>query len=229
MQPHKLWGLIRELNLHHEIQEQAWLSLESTLRAHAAHREGRFEACAGGKYGLRASPGPARAQVPVPNHRPEPGPRSRRPTPRPPEGETPLDVNLLLEADLHRWLFRNLQRNGLRELGLGPLEVYDDRRQGLHNLGKFNTRSAGEIDMLLRTREGDLLVIEIKRRGVDEAVGQICRYMGWVSRNLRGRRVLGLIIAQEITDRLRYAVQAAGPNLRVQRLRIHAELGRRSS
>jgi hypothetical protein len=66
----------------------------------------------------------------------------------------------------------------------------------------------GRIDILAVDAEGGLRVIELKvSRGPDAVCGQLLRYMGWVKRHLAyGRRVRGLIIAQHISDRIRYAL-----------------------
>ena len=44
-------------------------------------------------------------------------------------------------------------------------------------------------------------------KGPDYAVGQVLRYMGWVMKHLAsGKAVAGVIVAAEITDKLKYAV-----------------------
>jgi hypothetical protein len=67
------------------------------------------------------------------------------------------------------------------------------------------------IDFLcLDVVTGDLVVIELKRgKTSDAAVGQVLRYMGWVSENLSkpGQKVRGIIISQEVDDALKYAVR----------------------
>lgn len=52
------------------------------------------------------------------------------------------------------------------------------------------------------------MVIELKvGKSSDRVVGQILRYMGWVKENIAGdKRVRGIIILDEVTDRLKYAV-----------------------
>lgn len=43
-------------------------------------------------------------------------------------------------------------------------------------------------------------------RGVDAALGQIMRYMGWITEHLaQGRKVHGVIVAEEIGKKLKYA------------------------
>jgi RecB family endonuclease NucS len=66
----------------------------------------------------------------------------------------------------------------------------------------------GRIDILAVDAQGGLMVIELKvSRGPDAVCGQMLRYRGWVKRHLaQGRRVRGLIIAQHISERIRYAL-----------------------
>jgi hypothetical protein len=85
-----------------------------------------------------------------------------------------LDSSLFLETELHQWLHKNLRDNGLTALGYGRLEEWDPDRQG-ESLGRYRTGVVGEIDMLLRTPDGDVVVLELKRRADDQTVGQICR------------------------------------------------------
>jgi RecB family endonuclease NucS len=66
----------------------------------------------------------------------------------------------------------------------------------------------GRIDILAVDAQGGLLVVELKvSRGPDAVCGQLLRYKGWVKRHLaQGRRLRGLIIAQHISERIRYAL-----------------------
>jgi len=71
--------------------------------------------------------------------------------------------------------------------------------------------SREHIDMLARDRtRGDFVVIELKRdQGDDEVVGQCSRYMGWIKQHRAdpaGVGVRGIIVAHDITARLRAAV-----------------------
>lgn len=65
----------------------------------------------------------------------------------------------------------------------------------------------GFIDLLAKDASGELVVFEFKLdRGPDAALGQILRYMGWCRKNLaNGAKVHGVILAADITDKLRYA------------------------
>lgn len=65
----------------------------------------------------------------------------------------------------------------------------------------------GYIDLLAKDASGELVIFEFKLdRGPDAALGQILRYMGWCRKNLaNGAKVHGVILAADITDKLRYA------------------------
>ena len=69
--------------------------------------------------------------------------------------------------------------------------------------------SAGEIDILCIDRQGDFVVIELKRhKAPDKVVSQIDRYIAWVKQNLAhpGQRVKGLIIARSFGNRLSHTL-----------------------
>lgn len=68
----------------------------------------------------------------------------------------------------------------------------------------------GFIDILAVDGRGGLVVIELKvGRGRNRTVGQLLYYMGWVDKNLTKEPCRGMIIAKEIPDDLRLAVQRA--------------------
>lgn len=77
--------------------------------------------------------------------------------------------------------------------------------------GRQFPAGAWSIDFLcLDQNTDDLVVIELKRgKTSDAAVGQVLRYMGWVTENLAkpGQNVRGIIISQEVDDALKYAVK----------------------
>jgi hypothetical protein len=143
------------------------------------------------------------------------------------EEECNLDTHLLLEQELHAWLFKNLQHNALTALGFGPLRLFDEEKQS-RVFGKYSTGQAGEIDMLLQTRDGHFVVLELKRSSSDVTVGQICRYVGWVMEHLAhpsGKQVHGLILAREVNEPLRLAVKATNQRIRYCTLELEAVLG----
>jgi RecB family endonuclease NucS len=107
-----------------------------------------------------------------------------------------------LESHLRDYLARNL--TSIANFGV-PLSVFksDDGRDGV----EFQT-DVGPIDLLAITPAGDFYVFELKLgRGPDSALGQILRYMGWVANHVaKGRKVYGVILAADISEKLRYAV-----------------------
>jgi endonuclease len=66
----------------------------------------------------------------------------------------------------------------------------------------------GRIDILAQDSGGRLVVVELKvSDGPDAVCGQLLRYMGWVKRHVKnGKEVRGIIIAQRISDKIRYAL-----------------------
>jgi len=128
----------------------------------------------------------------------------------PPEGgmdddEDAADTALSLESDLENSLLKNL---GQLEKGL---KLYT---KGSITGQQLQAGSAGRLDLLGVDSSDCLVVIELKAGEADRQVcGQIQAYMGWVKENLAGkRRVRGIIVANEFTDRTRYAA-AMVPNL----------------
>jgi hypothetical protein len=139
-----------------------------------------------------------------------------------------LDTSLFLEQEWHRWLYKNLEINGLEGLGFGKLRLFDPTEQE-HKIGKFNTGEVGEIDLLLRN-DNVILVIELKRKGIDDTVGQILRYVGWVEEHLKKpkEKVYGVIVAQEIDKKLHYAIKVTKDHIFYQQLKMNIELGESS-
>jgi len=67
--------------------------------------------------------------------------------------------------------------------------------------------AVGPIDILAIDEQGSFFVFELKRaNSPDRAIGQLARYMGWVSQTIgKERPVTGVIVARTISDNLRYA------------------------
>jgi RecB family endonuclease NucS len=106
------------------------------------------------------------------------------------------------ETHLRDYLTNHLE---VIEPGL-QLFVDEDGTAGVEYL-----TAIGRIDLLAVDTEEGLVVIELKvSRGPDAVCGQLLRYKGWVKRHLaNGRRVRGFIVAQHISDRIRYALADA--------------------
>ena len=70
--------------------------------------------------------------------------------------------------------------------------------------------ATGPLDILAVDDTGNFYVLELKlSHGPDKAMGQLMRYMGWVRQHLaNGREVHGVIVAKNMSERLRYAALA---------------------
>jgi len=109
-----------------------------------------------------------------------------------------------LERHLHEFMRDNWDR-----LVIGnEWEIY--REAGDDEAGYEYPCDVGRIDLLARHRKRpDWLVIELKRnRTSDQTVGQLLRYIGWVTQHLadESEKVHGMIICREADDGLRYAL-----------------------
>jgi hypothetical protein len=100
----------------------------------------------------------------------------------------------------------------LREYLVQHLDILEEGLQLFvddgDTIGVEYSTPIGRMDILAVDKDGGLVVIELKvGRGHDAVCGQIMRYTSWLKRHLaNGRRVRGFIIAQHISDRIRYAV-----------------------
>jgi RecB family endonuclease NucS len=66
------------------------------------------------------------------------------------------------------------------------------------------------IDFLCRDQRGDLVVVELKKRGADQTIGQLARYITDV-RELKtksGQKVRGVVLAQSVDEQLIKAARA---------------------
>jgi len=99
----------------------------------------------------------------------------------------------------------------LRDFLAGNLECIE---KGLRLYTKDGTTGVeyaiddGRIDILAVDKDGCLVVIELKvSRGRNKALGQILYYMGWVDQHFGNGPCRGMIVAKEIADDLKLAVQ----------------------
>lgn len=125
------------------------------------------------------------------------------------ESETePQETCFALEYQLRDFLAQNI---GAIEVLGKKLKLYVDPsgRDGI----EYPT-AVGPIDILASDAAGAFYVFELKRaRSPDHAIGQLARYMGWIRQTIgKGKDVSGIIVAKEISDKLRYAISAV-PNV----------------
>ena len=85
--------------------------------------------------------------------------------------------------------------------------------------------AVGPIQILAIDDEEQFVVFELKRgRSPDHAIGQLSRYMGWITQTIgRGKPVRGIIVAKSISENLRYSV-AVVPNVSLFEYEVKFEL-----
>jgi predicted RNA-binding protein len=108
-----------------------------------------------------------------------------------------------LEAHLEEFMDKNWEN-----INFGTKLV---RYQNEDQSGRQFPAGPWSIDFLCTESESDdFVVVELKKgKTSDAAVGQILRYMGWVKKHVakEGQKVKGVIIAKEVDEALKYAVQ----------------------
>jgi len=124
-----------------------------------------------------------------------------------------------LERHLHDFLFDNWEKTDL-----GKEWNLDEDGGDIKGYGYERPTSIGKIDLLAKHKtDARWLVIELKRgQSSDDTVGQVLRYMGWVEEQLAavGETVEGLIISQDIDEKLRYALK---PTQRIRVMRYEVD------
>ena len=121
-----------------------------------------------------------------------------------------------LESHLRDYLAKNISHN--MDFGVS-LNVYTST-EGIDGV-EYQT-DVGPIDILATSPEGDFYVFELKlSKGPDAALGQVLRYMGWVKKHMaKNKNVQGVILASEISEKLRYAVLNT-PNVKLLEYKLH--------
>ena len=121
---------------------------------------------------------------------------------------SPDEEIIVLEEGLEEAIKPNLARLGLRPA--------DDISQQ-HPMGP----DVGRSDLVYVDRDGNLVVIELKRgHSSDTVVGQILRYIGYLQENVAedGQEVKGWIVTGDYDESLRLAAKAAGIRIALVRL-----------
>jgi endonuclease len=108
-----------------------------------------------------------------------------------------------LERQLQEFIAHNL---GSIQIAGKHLKLYSDDTSG----GLEYRTPVGRIDILAIDESGGFVVLELKRGSApDAAIGQLARYVGWVTKHLaKGQPVHGVIVARSIDEKLRYAIVA---------------------
>ena len=101
---------------------------------------------------------------------------------------------------------------------------YDEEFQNSHE-GHYATEDAGIMDFLCFDENENIIVIELKWKGTDETLAQLCRYMGWAKENLakNNQDVLGIIVSESKDIRLEYAIKVV-PNITLKQMRLDISL-----
>jgi len=102
-------------------------------------------------------------------------------------------------------------------------EYFDPEYQNIHE-GHYDSE-AGTMDFLCKDKKGDFVVIELKIVSSDKALGQICRYMGYVKENLcdDNQKVKGIIISENNDLQLDYAIKVV-PNITFKKMRLDVKI-----
>ena len=105
-----------------------------------------------------------------------------------------------MEKQLEEFIIENWNES---EFGKTLDLIYED---GLLKSQQYKT-DIGIIDILAKDKvTGSYVVIELKRNQTsDDTVGQVLRYMGWVTENLNEKSVRGIIVAGKYDEKLYYA------------------------
>jgi len=97
------------------------------------------------------------------------------------------------------------------------------KEEGLQIIERQKALRRGHIiDLICKDRRGDLVVIELKRRGPTSTVGQLALYVTDVKERMAkpGQKVSGLILASEIDERLVKAARGANFDLMLYQLAL---------
>ncbi|UCE07784.1 MAG: DUF91 domain-containing protein [bacterium] len=106
---------------------------------------------------------------------------------------------------------RNYLSNNLEELEPGLKIHQETNRNGIEYRVK-----AGFIDILAIDKQGQFVVIELKRETGDESsLGQLLAYMGSLKEEKELENVRGILVAQDFNTKVRLAINVL-PNIKIQ-------------
>ena len=104
-----------------------------------------------------------------------------------------------------------VKEKDIREFIASHLEIIEE---GLSLIKQEYSTPVGYIDILCKNKDGNFVVIEIKREeDTDKVVGQIQRYMSWIKENMaekEGKEVKGVIVVKEKDKKLEHSVKGSG-------------------
>jgi hypothetical protein len=107
-----------------------------------------------------------------------------------------------MEQQLEDFIIENWEKT---ELGSKYDLIYEE---GTLKSQQYMT-DIGRIDILAKDKKsGNFVVIELKKnQSSDDTVGQILRYMGWISEKKNDNGVKGIIVAGKYDEKLYYAMR----------------------
>ncbi len=120
------------------------------------------------------------------------------------------------KADSDHNVTANMLEANLESIVIANLDIVEE---GLRLIKRqFVCPGIGRIDVLCEDKRRNLVVIELKKFGVNQnsVIDQIARYVGYVKTHIAksNQKVRGIIIVAKVDEKLRYAV-AAFPNIEV--------------
>jgi len=126
------------------------------------------------------------------------------------EIEPPTKIPLSIERDLKRFLVQNL---GSLEAGLKLYKEGD-------TTGEEYPTETGRIDILGVDRSNNLVVVELKAGLADtSSLGQIIAYMACMDSKAKGRKVRGILVANDFEDKVKFATTRV-PDLQLKKYQV---------
>jgi hypothetical protein len=109
-------------------------------------------------------------------------------------------------------------------------EHLDEVEPGLKLVGRQHPTKVGPIDLFAKAKNGDLVVLELKKgRASDAVFGQICRYIGCIKSEQakKGPAVRGYIVGRQVDVKLLYAAKVVPEGVvRLQTFELKADKGK---